>query len=258
MAMSSSEAQKMVDTANKEGKMLSVVHNFKFMSEVRKARAMVKNGDIGDVERVNAVLMKREGQSKEYVQRAKSSGDIGIKYWDESPHMIYLVKSFMDDIELSAAEVCENQSNDGYKRIKARFSGNSLSEASISFLWDSPVTEWWIIVTGTEGILFIDIYRNIMVNLSRESEHTAKSVMYVLLDTCQQLLFGTAFSGVKYIKDRFVNGYKIPDAGFSHQIQRFVDAIERGHELPVTGVDGKAVLDHMIEIQEMSDISINN
>lgn len=256
MAMSIDEADRMITEAEKSRKQLSVVHNFKFMGAVRRARKIVESGDLGEILRVNAIITKREGQSKTYVEKSQEKGEIGIKFWDESPHMVYLLESFLGEMSLTKAVSQLNQNEDGYKRISATFSSADSGEGTMSFYWDSPITEWWIVVTGSQGVMFIDIYRNILVKFDREENHGPLRVIKVLMSANIQLITGGLASGAKYIYNLLFRGYKIPDAGFSFQIQQMVSSVEAGTPPPVSGQEGKVVLKHMLDIQEEAGISI--
>jgi len=67
-------------------------------------------------------------------------------------------------------------------------------------------------------------------------------VLKVLLSGIGQAGVGGFLSGLELVTDRLVNDYRIPDAGFSTQLDHVADAIERGRPLPTPPTeDRKAV-----------------
>lgn len=256
MAMSVSEATDMIDAAAANDRVLSVVHNFRFMKSIREAVSLVERGAIGDVVRTQAFLVKKEGEGKEYVAEAERNGNEGIRFWDEAPHMMYLTRAFIGNMDLDEATATQFPNQHGYRSIRARFSGEDDTLGGITFFWDSPVSEWWLVVFGTDGLIAIDIYRDLLLQFDAESEHSAVRVISILAQAVGQASVGGFTAGLRYLRDRFVDGYRIPDAGFSYQIHRVVDAVHEGSAPPVTGAESRAVLEDMYAVSEATGLSI--
>lgn len=256
MAMSVEEATDMIDAAENHGRVLSVVHNFRFMRSVQKALHLVKVGDIGEINRTQAFLIKKEGEGKKYVSNAENNGNEGIRFWDEAPHMMYLTRAFIGEMSLVQADATPFTSRAGYRSISAEFEGQNSAKGIVSFIWDSPVSEWWFVIFGADGLLAIDIYRDILLQFDAEREHSAARVISMLGQAVLQASYGGFTAGLRYLVDRFFKGYRIPDAGFSYQIQRVVDAIQSGTKPPVTGTESRAVLEDMYAVSESAGLLI--
>ena len=257
MAMSIGEANQMIDTAEKTDRVLSVVHNFLFMKSMREARNLVADGAVGDVVRTQAFLIKNEGQGKEYVRAAEEQGNAGIRFWDEAPHMMYLTRAFIGEMSLRNADATAHSSGPGYRSVRARFDGEQEALGGISFMWDAPLSEWWLVIFGDDGLLAVDIYRDLLLQFDAENEHSAIRVISLLLRGVGQATLGGFMAGVRYLRDRFVEGYRIPDAGFSYQIHRIVDAVLKDEVPPVTGTESREVLADMAIIGDATGMSLD-
>jgi len=256
MAMSMDEAMRMIETAEETNRVFSVVHNFIFMKSIRDARERVAAGEIGNVVRTQAFIVKKENQSKEYVQDALERGDVGVQFWDEAPHMMYLTRAFIGEMNLGDAQGTTHNDRPGYRSVRAQFTGEGDALGGISFMWDAPLSEWWFVIFGEDGLIAVDIYRDLLLQFSAEAEHSALRVISLLYSAVGQAALGGITAGLRYLQDRFVEGYEIPDAGFSYQIHCFVDAVIEGEEPPITGAESRAVLGDMYAISEATGISV--
>lgn len=69
------------------------------MKSMRQAQKLAEKGCTGDVVRTSAFLIQNESEGKDYVQEAEESGEIGIRFWDEAPQMMYLTQAFNGDLK---------------------------------------------------------------------------------------------------------------------------------------------------------------
>lgn len=238
MAMTTVETDKMIKIAEETGRTLSVVHNFLYMDSILDARKLVESGDLGTVTRTYMIKPESEQKrAKQYLDRGEGIEEawkLFRLFWDEAAHLMYLTEAFTGELSLRRAEVSSSVATK-YGTIKAQFEGTSGAEGNLSMLLDAPISEWWFVIVGTDGIVLIDIYRDLTITLDREPDHSATRVLAVLLSSIFQAGFGAFTSGFSLLKDRFREGNRIPDAGFSRQLEELLDAIETGSEPPVTG-----------------------
>jgi len=238
MAMTTAETDEMIKVAEGTGQILSVVHNFLYMDSILEARKLVDSGNLGTVTRTYMVKPESEQKrAKQYLERGDAGGEawkLFRLFWDEAAHLMYLTEAFTDELSLRRAEVSSSVATT-HGTIRAQFEGKSGAEGNLSMLLDAPISEWWFVVIGTDGIIFIDIYRDLTIKLNREPDHSATRVLTVLLSGIFQAGFGAFESGLSLLKDRYSGGNRIPDAGFSRQLEELLDSIETGGEPPVTG-----------------------
>lgn len=238
MAMTAAETEEMIEVANETSQILSVVHNFLYMDSILEARELVDSGQLGTVTRTYMIKPESEQKrAKQYLERGEG-GDEAWKlfrlFWDEAAHLMYLTEAFIGELSLRRAEVSSSVATT-HGTIRAQFEGASGAEGNLSMLLDAPISEWWFVVIGTDGIALVDIYRDLIITFDREPDHSATRVLQVLLSGIFQAGLGSFTSGLSLIQDRYGGGNRIPDAGFSRQLVELLDAIESDDEPPVTG-----------------------
>jgi len=254
MAMSTDEADEMIQSANENDQMLTVVQNFLYKNAFVELRELIGSGKLGEISRTYSIQLKKTDHQDRHEHEWFDKLPGGL-FWDESPHMIYLTNDFVGDMEVEQAEATlrggEKQS---YKDVRVRFRGANDVEGNLVMLFDSPVTEWWFVTFGSEGISLIDIPRDTMLWFDREENHSAKRVLSVLLRGVGQLLYGGLTTGFDYFQDRIQSGYTIPEAGFSVQVNKTLRAIKQDRSPPVTAQDGRNVVKWMEDIATKSEM----
>jgi len=237
MSMSTAAADKVLDAAADSAATFSVVNNFRYMRSMRRARQLVSQGYLGDMVRTHAIQLRQfdnDAHSREWFQRLP-----GGMFWDESPHMVYLTREFLGDLSVTAAAA---EPRDGPKQrhnVRARFGGQTDATGHLVMDFDAPISEWWFVVVGTDGIVFVDLFRDIYVALDRERDHSAIRVLSVILESAATMAYRTIVSGLRFFRDRFIEGYAVPEAGLSTQVSAVIDAIRAGEQPPVTGQHGR-------------------
>jgi len=257
MAMSTEEADDMMQAAETNDRMLTVVQNFLYKDAFSKLRKLIDNGQLGEISRTYAIQLKKTDHQDRHNHEWFEKLPGGL-FWDESPHMIYLTNDFIGDMEVHQATATPRGSEkQSYKDVRARFNGKDDIEGNLVMLFDSPVTEWWFVTIGSEGIALIDIPRDTILQFDREDNHSAKRVLFVLLRGVGQLLYGGVTTGVNYFQDRIQSGYTIPEAGFSIQVDRTLRELERDDSPPVTAENGRNVVNWMEDIVDKAQMRDN-
>jgi len=121
-------------------------------------------------------------------------------------------------------------------------------------LFDAPVTEWWFIVLCSRGLVAVDIFRNSMVVLGKEQDHSAFSVLTSFLSFAAQTGVDILKTGLEYVWDRTQHDYSIPDAGFSEQVEETIRAFESDRSPPVSGEDGRETVRMMEDIADVASL----
>ena len=263
MAMTAAEAETMIDAADSHDRVLSVVHNFLFMDSIERTRDLVSAGELGTITRTHMVKPEsEEKRAKAYLDRADAPAETAYEewklyrlFWDEAAHLLYLTGGVLGELSLEAADVTPTPVST-YGTISARFRSETGAAGAITMLLDAPISEWWFVVVGTEGIVLVDIYRDLSIRFDRESDHSASRVLEVLLRGLTQAGIGGFTSGLGLLKDRFLDGYRIPDAGFSTQLEHVASAVEYGRPLPIppsTDRSAVAAMEAVVEATPMAE-----
>jgi predicted dehydrogenase len=238
MAMSTEEAWRMTDAAREAGTALCVAHSFLFSRSMRKALRLLERGDLGEVQHAVALQLSSP-------QRRLPSWypDLpGGLFFDESPHMIYLLRRFLGDLSVQAAwaDAAPPGTEQTIDRVEARLQAGGCS-AQLDMSFRSPVSEWLLAVVGTEQVLVLDLFRDILAVQTSDGAHGPLNVLGSSLRLFLQGLTGFASSGALLTAKRLLYGHET-------LIRRFVDSIVDGAPLPVAPEDGVAVVQTMESI----------
>jgi scyllo-inositol 2-dehydrogenase (NADP+) len=238
MAMSGDEAAAMRDAARRAGVALCVAHNFLFSRSMRKATHLLERGDVGTVQHATAIQLSSP-------QRRLPSWypDLpGGLFFDESPHMIYLLRRFLGDLSVQAAWA--DDAPPGFAqtidRVEARLAAAGVS-AHLNMSFRSPISEWLLAVVGTRRVLVLDVFRDILVVQKPDGAHGTRDVLQSSLRAFLEGLAGFLTSGALFASKRLLYGHET-------LVRRFVDSIVSGEPLPVAAEEGEAVVRTMESI----------
>ncbi|MBV0925197.1 Gfo/Idh/MocA family oxidoreductase [Halomicroarcula limicola] len=252
LAVTVDQADNMIATANDTGQSLSVVNNFLYLDSVQRAKRLIRAGAYGSVMKMHALQFRQfdhDSHSPDWFEKLP-----GGMFWDESPHMMYLLREFLGDLSV---ESVRTEPRDGPKQehnIYARFTGQADTAGKLVMDFDSPITEWWLLLFCEEGLLCVDLFRDVLVQLTKEADHSASRVLSVLLNTVWQLTAGTVVSGTNRVRERVLHGYRVPDAGLSRQVASVIDALEANQQPPASPIDGRSDLEIMANIVSAGDL----
>ena len=242
MAMSASEAFQMIEAARESGASLCVAHNFLFSRSMRKALLLLESGQVGEVQHAIAVQLSSP-QRRLPLWYPDLPGGL---FFDESPHMVYLLRRFLGD--LSVRQAWGQEAPPGVEqrldRVEALLS-SARGSADLSMSFRSPVSEWLLTVIGTRRVLVLDIFRDILVVQKPDGAHGTGDVLKSSLRAFWQAAAGFATSGALFSTGRLLYGHEV-------LVRRFLDSIIDGAPLPVTPEEGMAVVQTMESILEQA------
>lgn len=238
MALDPAEAAEMVDEAKKAGVLLGVSHNFLFSRSMLRARKTIESGTLGDIRHVYAF---QASSPKRRLPPWYPELRGGL-FFDESPHMIYLIDHLIghSKVQSAWARPAQDDNAQPIEMLEARLSGTQAT-ATLSMVFSAPVSEWLIIVIGTEGILSIDMFRDICVRLGSDRGHGPVDILRTSGVVIGQHLVGTVGTGTRVLSHRQFWGHDVV-------IQGFIDAIREGGEPLVSGNEGARVVRLMTRI----------
>ena len=237
MAMSSEEAARMIETARLSGTSLCVSHNFLFSRSMLSAERLIRRGEVGAIQHVVGLQLSSPKR-----RLPAWYGDLpGGLFFDEAPHLVYLIRRFLGGLQVDFASV--DGGGTGHQpvaHVRAGLSGTTAKGLlSMSFL--SPVSEWLLLVVGSERVLVFDLFRDILAVLRPDGSHSPREVLSGSLRSALGLAKGFLTSGSLYASGRLLYGHDV-------LIGRFVDSVLEGGSPPVSGEDGREVVGAMQEI----------
>jgi scyllo-inositol 2-dehydrogenase (NADP+) len=242
MAMSAEEAFQMIAAARESGASLCVAHNFLFSRSMGKALLLLESGQVGEVQHAMALQLS----SPQRRLPAWYPDLPGGLFFDEAPHMVYLLRRFLGD--LSVRQAWRQEAPAGVlqrlDRVEARL-GSVRGSADLSMSFRSPVSEWLLTVIGTRLVLVLDIFRDILVVQKPDGAHGTGDVLKSSLRAFWQAAAGFATSGALFSTGRLLYGHET-------LVRTFLDSIIDGAPSPVTPEEGMAVVQTMESILEQA------
>lgn len=242
MALSVSEANKMISISKKNKVKLCVIHNFLFSPAVQKAKCLVDAGVVGDVVTVEVmILATRNGiiSRKDHWCHSIPGGIFG----EYAPHAVYLVSEFLGKID-SVQAIAVKYSNCPWMRadelkvfLKAE---NGLGAFTISC--NSPRTSFTMDIYGTKRSLHLD---NLTMTMIQHRSGTSRIRDLVIDDlrTSLGLAIGAASTSLKAIF-----GQRWYRTGHRVIIQQFIENLRNDIEPPVIAEDGRKTVKMLEEI----------
>jgi scyllo-inositol 2-dehydrogenase (NADP+) len=237
MAMNSREAKAMATASEKASRRLVVSHNFLFSRSMKRALRLLDEGKVGDV--LHAVALQLSSPSRRLPTWFPELP--GGLFFDESPHMLYILRRFLGDLRVDAAwaEDAPEGDRQPLERVEARLGGSNVS-AQLTMSFRAPASEWLVLVIGTKSVLVVDVFRDILTVLGSDNRHGSADVLKSSLGFFVQAAAGFATSGALHTTGRLYYGHDV-------LVSRFLDSID-GAPSPVALADSLAVMQTMEQI----------
>ncbi len=235
MATNLRDALRMRQVAEQHGKVLCVSHNFLYARSVRRARRLIAEGKVGSIE---TVLASQLSSWNRRLPRWHTQLTGGL-FYDEAPHMIYLIREFIGNLSVKSAVV--RFSEDGVPlRVSARLTGVR-GEASLEMVFGSPVSEWILALLGSKGVLLLDIFRDISLLIGSDRSHRPIDVLRTSVSATSQHFLGVVTSGLRLLSHRLAFGH-------DELVRCFVDSVLGMAPVPASAIDGLEVVRVLDEI----------
>ncbi|MHB8645860.1 MAG: Gfo/Idh/MocA family protein [Thermomicrobiales bacterium] len=194
MAMTSEDAQAIARAADESGKLLCISHNFLFSRSMLRLRQILDSGEAGKIQFVIGL------QASSPRRRLPSwYGTLpGGLFFDESPHLLYLIAGLLGDLQLVSATATANApgAEQPVRAVHAVLT-SAVAPATVTMTFETPVSEWHLIVVCEHRILMADLFRDISAVLGSDGEHHAKDILKTSLSLGAQHLGGFVKSGTQ-------------------------------------------------------------
>lgn len=250
VAMSSTEVDELIETRDRTGTPVSVVHNRLFLPYVQDALDRIASGEIGDVVAVTMVHTKADDLSEsirgDWVFDLPG-GDLG----EGSPHQVYVPLAFVNGLGEVRGVTTQNYRKyeepiefDGASIQATDTSGDRL--VTIKMLANSAARDTCF-VHGTDGELQVDFVKRATYMNTNMEQYSAKGLVSDSLGTATQVglsFLENAFGFARRVAYRQMDDERSESAnGHYLQMDAFVRAIESGSEVPVTLEEAKETVE---------------
>ncbi|MDD5677768.1 MAG: Gfo/Idh/MocA family oxidoreductase [Kiritimatiellae bacterium] len=192
--------------------MFCVTHNTLFTHAAKQTRAWIREGKLGAITDYSSTLYN---SPRRHLPDWYDDLPFGLLY-DELSHFLYNADSLCPELRVLSGETYPSRSG-----LRSTPSAARLTLASRDFPvffnlhFESPLSEWHIIVSGTKGMLINDVFRDILVFLPNDREHRAWDHVRTLrravadytkgfISTGWRHLSNTLFYGTDEVITRFV------------------------------------------------------
>ena len=214
---------------------LGIVHNFQFARSSRRLAADIAAGGLGALTAVSAVQL---GNPRRRLPVWYEQLPLGL-FYDESPHLLYLLRRFAGDITLARSIVSPSTRQlKTPARIDAHFTSAAFAgPITLSCQFESPVSEWYLMVSGEEAMGIVDVFRDIYVRLPNDEGHDTSHVVRTSLAATGQHWWQHLTSGVPHLMGRLFYGNEEVFDRFARAVRGEAEALA-----PISGAAALAVL----------------
>ena len=203
-AVSVAEGETMLGTARDTDRILAIVHNFQFARSTRRLLQEIEAGKLGAITGLSAVQL---GNPNRRLPAWYEELPLGL-FYDESPHLLYLLRRLAGDLTLAKAVTVP--SSKGLKtpaRIDAWFRAPQAGyPITLSCNFESPVSEWHLMVFGEKRLAIVDVFRDIYLSLPNDGVHTTATVLRTSLTATVQHWLQHLTSGIPHLTGRLAYG----------------------------------------------------
>lgn len=206
------EGEELAHTAESADRRLAIVHNFQFARSTKRLLDDIANGVLGTVRGIDAIQL---GNPLRRLPEWYEELPFGL-FYDESPHLIYLMRAIAGPLQLERAMSIKSRM--GLRtpaRVEAWFEGEAGYPIHLGCNFESPVSEWHVMVFGEKRLGVVDVFRDIYLSIPNDGSHDTRSVVTTSLTATYQHWAQHLTSGVRHLTGRLLYGNQEVFARFS-------------------------------------------
>ncbi len=197
------EGEELIATAQAGDRRLAIVHNFQFARSTKKLLAEIASGALGAVRGIDAVQYGNPGRR---LPEWYEDLPLGL-FYDESPHLLYLMRAVAGPLRLSQAMSANSQCGLATPaRVDAWFESAKGYPIHLSCNFESPVSEWYLVVFGEKRLGIVDVFRDIYLSLPNDGAHDTSHVLRTSLVATFQHWLQHVTSGIPHLQGRLFYG----------------------------------------------------
>lgn len=203
-AMSIAEGTDLLACAQDADRKLAIVHNFQFARSTKALFDDLAASRLGTITGIDAVQF---GNPKRRLPDWCEDLPFGL-FYDESPHLLYLLRAVAGDVTLARSlKVTSTTGLHTPARVEAWFRGGPNGcPVRLACNFESPVSEWYLMVAGSQGYGIVDIFRDIYVRLPNDGRHDTGQVLRTSIRATAQHWFQHVTSGIPHLTGRLSYG----------------------------------------------------
>jgi predicted dehydrogenase len=164
LVMTTAEADEVIRVAEETGLALHVTHTFSYFPAIRKAKALVASGAVGEVIGVDIQYLTSVGAERYFSPDHWCHRMPGGIFYDITPHLVMLLLDFLGDINdvKVTTKKLSSYSHIDADELKVMVEAEK-GLGSFHLSMNSPLTRYTIAITGTKMSLWVNADAQIVV-----------------------------------------------------------------------------------------------
>ena len=213
--MQLADGERLAELALRRSRVLAIVHNFQFARSFLCLQRDMKSGRLGAVRAVWAFQLSNPARRLPAWYEELPGG----LFFDESPHLLYLLRRLLPDLQLRHVQLTPSRRGGSTPaEVQASLSNAGGQTATVLMNFEAALSEWHVVVIGEHGTADVDIFRDIYLFLPNDGRHGARDILRTGLGATAAHLWGTLTSGLLHLASRL-------DYGNREVFFRFVQAV---------------------------------
>lgn len=242
--MTTEEGKELERIAKEKNLILYPSHNFLFARAVKEADALIAEEEYGKVMGATALQWSSWKRSL-----PSWFGQLpGGLFFDEAPHLVYLLDHFLGNISVEDAwqGIQQKEDEKPLQRITARVKGVK-GWGDLNMWFGAPLSEWFIVVMCQKGVIIIDIFRDMIIHFPAEGVRSASYLITSLLKGDAQVWKQMG----KWIMRRIAG--KKNFFGIDGAVDDFIGAVSNAHAPRLVAKDGYNIVGLLHTILNMAE-----
>jgi scyllo-inositol 2-dehydrogenase (NADP+) len=204
MSTDARESRALLDLASERGLTYGLVHNFQFASSALEAQRVLASGEAGRLLSIKGVQL---GNPNRRLPSWYEQLPFGL-FYDESPHFMYLFQAFggrgirlLDSTHFASSAGLATPAN-----LTAQFSNDAGTPISLHCDFESPLSEWYLMLLCEKRLLIVDVFRDILQSIPNDGGHTARDIARTTATAALGTMIGYLRSGVGHLTGQLLYG----------------------------------------------------
>lgn len=201
--MSVSQGEEITRSAGQSDRRLAIVHNFQFARSTKRLLDDIARGVLGEIRGIDAIQL---GNPLRRLPEWYEELPLGL-FYDESPHLLYLIRAVAGPLRLESAMRIKSQC--GLRtpaRVEAWFGAQGGYPIHLGCNFESPISEWHLMVFGTNRLGIVDVFRDIYLSIPNDGYHDTRSVVTTSLSATWQHWAQHLTSGARHLAGNLFYG----------------------------------------------------
>lgn len=216
------EAQQLRQLAVKYNVPICPAHSFRFCRAVLQGLNFIASGKAGQILYVEGIQLSSFNRRLPTWYNSLHGG----LYWDEAPHLAYLMNTFLPRNQVKHASV--TWGNEATPKTVTAELESSGTKGSLHMVFGSAISEWHIIIIATNAIIDMDLFKDICIILPSDGQHGRFDVAKTSASGVQQFVYKFCLSGWKHLNGKLYYGHDELIRRYAIELKPPLDIIEDG------------------------------